>query len=303
MPPKFFYSVLERIGQFSEVTAEVNPENCQLSYLKELKDAGVNRISIGVQTFSQKLLKTLGRKHSVSDSIKGIENALTIFNNVSADLIFGIPGQNLKMLEEDLKLLTSFNLTHISTYLLTFYEETPFFKTFKDKELPDEKLEKMYLLVKNFLKSKGFKQYEISNFSKKGFECRHNLSYWKLENYEGLGPSAASFIGDTYRKNISSLKNYIALLKRNEIPAEEIKTFSPKELIEIKLLMGLRLTEGIDLKELGLAETFETKRKKLEWLEEEGFISYNLGKLTLTEKAQFIANKIIGELIVSLLES
>nr|WP_283400925.1 radical SAM family heme chaperone HemW [Desulfurobacterium pacificum] len=300
MPPEFFYSFLSRVSQYSEVTVEVNPESATLSYLRELKDAGINRISIGIQTLSEKLLKFLGRRHSSKQALRALENAVSVFKNVSVDIMFGIPGQTVWSIEKELKQILEFPIKHVSAYALTIYENTPFFHQLSENDLVgDEETKKMYDLIRDLLKAEGFLHYEISNFAKAGFECRHNIHYWRLDNYEGLGPSAASFVGNVYRKNYANLNRYFLSLESNLTPIEEAVAFSVKELKEMKLAMGLRLMSGVNLKSLGIKEKLE--KEELQVLEEAGYIEYDFPILKLTEKACFVSNYVISKIIKALL--
>jgi oxygen-independent coproporphyrinogen-3 oxidase len=302
----FFYSILYSVGQFSEVTVEINPEDARKDYLLALKEVGVNRISLGIQTFSDSLLKVLGRRQTSLENIKSLETALSIFKNVSVDIIYGIPTQTLKELEEDLEMATSFPIKHISTYALTIYEGT----TFKDLEkagkliLPsDSVLSEMYYFIKEFLTEKGFNHYEISNFSLPGFESKHNLSYWKLKNYLGIGASSASYIKSKWWRNISSVEKYILLLGNSKLPVEEEISYQEEQEKELKLLMGLRLTEGVDLKEIDLDERLKEKLKRsqrLKTLLEEEFLIFEEPILKLGEKGYFVSNTVISEVISAL---
>lgn len=250
MPPFFFESILNMFPSAKEITVEMNPDDITLQYLKALKTTGINRISIGIQTFQEKLLKTLNRRHNSEKALNSLRIATSIFNNVSIDLMFGIPGQNEEDLEKDLLTATDFPITHISCYALTIYEETPFYEQVKKGrlELPsEEKFSKYYKKTIKMLRNKGFTQYEISNFSKPEFECKHNLAYWNLKSYLGIGPSAASMLSKTYFKNISNYKKYKeGILSGNQI-LEEHLTFNDKEFLKIKLAMGLRKNRGIKL--------------------------------------------------------
>ncbi|WP_456397638.1 radical SAM family heme chaperone HemW [Desulfurobacterium sp.] len=250
MPPLFFESILNMFPSAKEITVEANPEDLTLKYLKALKTSGINRISIGIQTFQEKLLKILNRRYNSEKALKSLYTATSIFDNVSIDIMFGIPGQNEEDLKKDLLTATNFPITHISCYALTIYEGTPFYNQVKKGrlELPsEEKFSKYYEKVIKILQNKGFSQYEISNFSRPNFECKHNLAYWNLKSYLGIGPSAASLIFKRYFKNISNYKEYRkGILSGNPILEEDL-TFNEKEFLKIKIAMGLRKNRGIKL--------------------------------------------------------
>ncbi|WP_456438417.1 radical SAM family heme chaperone HemW [Desulfurobacterium sp.] len=251
MPPSFFEHIISLFPEAEEITVEVNPDDVNHEYLKGLKSAGVNRISLGIQTFDDSLLKILKRKHTGTKGIKSIETAISIFDNVSIDLIFGIPGQDEKSMEKDLKTLMKFPLKHVSTYALTIYEKTPFHRLFKEKKyaLPSEEtFSKYYSLIVEKLSTGGFYQYEISNFSKLQFECKHNLAYWDMKNYLGIGPSAASLLANKYQKNVDNYFAYKNAISSGKVIYKEEVNLSREEVFKIKLAMGLRKTNGVNLK-------------------------------------------------------
>jgi len=302
MEIRFFESILKAVGQFSEVTVEVNPEDAKKDYLKLLREVGVNRVSLGIQSFSDKTLKVLGRRQNSKENLKALEETLSVFSNVSVDIIYGVPGQNLKELQKDLEILLSFPVKHVSTYALTVYEETPLYSLVKSgkQELPPEELVmEMYYLIKESLESAGFKHYEISNFSLPTFESKHNLSYWELKNYIGIGPSAASYVSGRYTKNISNVKGYVRALLEEKPFIEEAVDHSEEEEKELRFIMGMRLLKGVNLKDLGLKERFEVALQKepaLRLLLEEGYLVYREPELSLGTRGLFISNTIIGKL-------
>ncbi len=302
MEIRFFESILKAVGQFSEVTVEVNPEDAKKDYLKLLREVGVNRVSLGIQSFSDKTLKVLGRRQNSKENLKALEETLSVFSNVSVDIIYGVPGQNLKELQKDLEILLSFPIKHVSTYALTVYEETPLYSLVKSgkQELPPEELVmEMYYLIKESLESAGFKHYEISNFSLPTFESKHNLSYWELKNYIGIGPSAASYVSGRYTKNISNVKGYVRALLEEKPFIEEAVDHSEEEEKELRFIMGMRLLKGVNLKDLGLKERFEVALQKepaLRLLLEEGYLVYREPELSLGTRGLFISNTIIGKL-------
>ncbi|WP_142936039.1 radical SAM family heme chaperone HemW [Balnearium lithotrophicum] len=308
MEASFFETLLSKLSQFSEVTVEVNPEDAKRDFLSSLNSVGVNRISLGVQSFSDKFLKFLGRGQNREDNVRALEETLSLFSNVSADIIYGIPGQSIEEFLEDLEFLLKFPVKHVSLYALTIYEGTPFEELLNAGKfsLPEEeKVSKMYYEAVELLESRGFKQYEISNFSVPGFESKHNLSYWRLENYVGLGPSAASFEDGVYTKNISDIGEYISKINEETLPIEEREEFRGRGLKEIKLIMGLRLTEGVDVKEIGIEEEMDRALKSSEVLKgliDEGYLIYEFPKLKLDKRAYFTSNAVISLLIKELWE-
>ncbi|WP_456342118.1 radical SAM family heme chaperone HemW [Thermovibrio sp.] len=297
LPSSFFEAILSKVGQFSEVTVEFNPEDAATGKLKELKEAGVNRISLGIQSLSDRVLKALGRKNREKDNLKALENALSVFSNVSVDLIYGAPGQKPEEFLKDLERITTYPVKHVSLYALTVYEETPLSEMVEkgQVELPaEEEVREAYYGAVELLKSRGFTHYEISNFAIKGFESKHNLIYWRLENYLGLGPSAASFQDGVYWKNVPDYGRYRELLKRGEPPINERVEFKGRELLELKITMGMRLIEGVEA-ELFPKGFFE--RERVKGLLEEGYVELAEGRVKLGEKGLFVSNAVIGELL------
>lgn len=300
MSPRFFEGVLSKIGQFSEVTVEFNPEDVEPEKLRFLKELGVNRISLGVQSLSDAVLAKLGRRQRARDNLTALELALSLFENVSVDLIYGAPGQKTDEFLKEVEKLTQYPIKHISLYALTLYEETPLYKAAERGEVelpPDEEVSRAYYGAVELLKGRGFHHYEISNFAIGGFESKHNMCYWRLKNYLGLGPSAASFKDGLFWKNISDYEGYRKALERGELPANSQEEFRGKELLKLKIAMGMRLTEGVEL-ELFPDEFLENERVKA--LIEEGYIELSGERLRLGKKGLFVSNAVIGELLSTL---
>ncbi len=300
MPLAFFEGVLSLLGQFSEVTVEVNPEDAEKTLFTGLKDIGVNRISIGIQSLSKKALKFLGRTHSLEQALNSVENAISVFNNVSVDIIYGIPGCPIDL--KSLKKLISTGIKHVSVYALTIYRGTAFHSRLKEGtlKLPEEEaVSQEYYRVREFLLEEGFRHYEISNFALPGYESRHNLSYWELRNYVGIGASASGMVGKTYWKNVSSISNYYLMVNEGRLPEEKRVTYTEEQYRELKIIMGLRLTEGINLQKTELQELFEEKLStpQLEALLEEGYLVYDPPVLRLGEKGLFVSNSVISSLL------
>ncbi len=230
----------------AEISFELNPENGSYDYLKSLFDIGINRLSVGIQTFNDEILQKIGRRHNKYDSLKSLENALKAgFKNISADFMYGLLNQDIDLFEKDLNLANSLDITHISTYGLKI-EKGTFFEKFPPKNLPDEELQaKMYKLA--IEKLTNFKLYEISNFAKEEkYQSRHNLCYWNLEPYYGFGLSASGFDGKKRYKNTTSIKKYLScpLLK------EEVFDMDENSLLEEKIFLGFRKKEGINVGEI-----------------------------------------------------
>ena len=233
-----------------EFTVECNPGTSNEEKLKVLKDMGVNRLSIGLQAVQDRLLKEIGRIHSYKEFKENFILARNLgFNNINVDLMFALPDQSLEDLDETLKTIIDLKPEHISCYSLIVEEETVFYKLFDDGKLnlPNEDLEReMYLRALRILKQSGYNQYEISNFSKPGYECRHNIVYWSLYDYIGIGSGSHSYIDEKRISNYTSIEKYIKFMMENGNAIEEVFENSIKDDMEEFMFMGLRKIEGIN---------------------------------------------------------
>ena len=226
--------------------SEINPQK-----LKVLKEQGVNRISMGVQTFSSTFMDALGRKHPVDkiyQAYQWIRDAG--FQSVNLDLLFGAPGQTLEDWEKDLAQAVELQPDHLSTYCLTFEEDTAMFLRLSQgkAKIDPEREAEFYEFAWKYLPAHGYDQYEVSNYAKAGFKCRHNLNTWGMHEWIGYGPSACSQYQGTRRKNIANLETWLAGMKPNHQPAYmEEETLSPEEFAHDAILFGLRMNQGISI--------------------------------------------------------
>ncbi len=209
------------IGKETEITLEVNPDDLNPAYLTAVKDIGINRLSIGIQSFDDELLKFLNRRHTSKQAIVAIDSAVKAgFENISIDLIYGIPGLSHQAWEDNLKQAICLPAVHISAYHLTIENETPFGRMRKTgmlKEIGEEDSLFQYNLLCDYLVASNFDHYEISNFAKNGMISHHNSSYWSQKPYLGFGPSAHSYLGSKRCWNISDLSDYIALINAGSV--------------------------------------------------------------------------------------
>lgn len=255
LKPKEIGKILEELDRVfglssvKEITIECNPETYRKKEFKEVKELGVNRISVGGQSFTEKGLRALGRRHGVKDTYECIESALSSgIENLSVDLIFGWSGQTLKDLEEDLKAVPSLPLRHLSWYLLTPYEETPLGEEILRGRVgipSEEEITKIHAFISEGLKELGFKRYELSNWAKEGWECRHNLLYWKMEEFLGFGVSAWGFVGEERYGNTRSILKYQDFLRKGLKPVEHKIKLDEVEKEKERIMLALRLTEGL----------------------------------------------------------
>ncbi|MDD5362948.1 MAG: radical SAM family heme chaperone HemW [Ignavibacteria bacterium] len=209
----------------SEITIECNPEDISkdTEKLEYFRNCGINRISIGTQSFINNELYFLTREHTEEDSVKAVRNAKNIFDNVSVDLIYSIPAQTEKSLMYNLDKIIELDIPHVSAYTLIFEEGTLLHKAYSKKKInknTDAKESELYFLVNNYLASKGYMHYEVSNYAKPGFESKHNLKYWEFKDYIGFGPSAHSFCNKKRWNNVKSVTKYSEMLEKNLLPVE-----------------------------------------------------------------------------------
>ena len=287
-----------------EITLEANPDDLTENKLIELKQAGINRLSIGTQSFDEKTLKFLNRAHSAVEAQKSLTLAKKHFSNLSIDLIYGIETQTDGVFEEDLASLLSFEPEHISAYSLTIEGNNAFAKWVeqgKMNDVDDELAIKHFKLLVSKLTEKGYQHYEISNFSKKGFESKHNTSYWFGNPYIGIGPSAHSFNGIERSWNVANNAKYIRAIENNELPsASEI--LSQFDHVNEYIMTRLRTVWGCDFNELKRLYDFDTTEDQLATIHQyikERKASLSNGVLTLTETGKLIADKIASDLFIS----
>lgn len=231
-----------------EFSMEANPGTTDKDKLQAMFDGGVNRLSFGVQSFDNELLKRIGRIHEVDDVYRSLENARAIgFTNMSIDLMFGLPGQTVELLEDSVRKALELDLPHYSLYSLKIEENTLFHKLYESNQLvlPHEDDEyAMFLLLMERIKERGYKHYEISNFAKPGFESKHNSTYWRNEPYYGLGTGAHGYVNRQRHVNIKGVQPYIEACK-TKLPRLDQFEVSEKDAMEDFMMVGLRLADGV----------------------------------------------------------
>lgn len=233
-----------------EVSIEVNPGSVSLEKAKKYKAIGINRVSIGLQSLNDDLLKSIGRIHNAEDFYKSYKILKDVgFDNINIDLMFALPDQSLKDLLLTLEQVVKLDISHISLYSLILEEGTKFYKMHEMGKLnmPSEEEDRdMYHKSVQFLKSNGYEHYEISNFSKRNSKCKQNMTYWKVNPYIGLGINSHSNLDNKRFSNVSDFKNYYFKLEKNEFPLHEIEDIANEMEIVEYIILGLRLIEGID---------------------------------------------------------
>jgi oxygen-independent coproporphyrinogen-3 oxidase len=272
-----------------EFSCEVNPGTVDADKLALLQRSGVNRLSIGVQSFDSRCLETLGRIHSAEEAETAFWLARAAgFENISLDLIFGVPGQTMEMVESDLDRALALGPEHIAIYNLMYEDETPLTKS-SPVRLDDDVEREMYDRIRTQLKAAGFDHYEISNFAKPGFECRHNLLYWSGGEYIGCGPAAHSHWKGVRWANVSDLVDYCANGPRREFE----ETLDPEAKERETLVMGLRLVKGIEL----CSNVWKKQQVAMQWLEKEGLLVIDGRHVRLAEGALFVSDSVFAELV------
>ncbi|MCY8979200.1 radical SAM family heme chaperone HemW [Bacillus halotolerans] len=293
--------VLKPSGALIEFAVEANPDDLSAEKLKILKEAGVNRLSFGVQTFEDDLLEKIGRVHKQKDVFVSFERAREIgFENISLDLMFGLPGQTLKHLDHSLKTALSLNAEHYSVYSLIVEPKTVFYNLMQKGRLhlpAQEQEAEMYETVMSRMETAGIHQYEISNFAKQGMESKHNLTYWSNEEYFGFGAGAHGYIGGIRTVNVGPVKHYIDLIAEKGFPYRDTHEVTMEEQIEEEMFLGLRKTSGVSKKRF--EEKYGRSLDKLfpgvlKELSEKGLILNTDSAVCLTHQGKLLGNEVFG---------
>lgn len=275
----------------TEITTELNPETINFNYLKELKH--INRLSFGCQTFDDKILKLIGRRHNSND----IKNAVKLaqqagFDNISLDFIYGLPNQTIEMFENDLKQAISLDIQHISLYGLKIEEGCYFYKN-RPENLPNEDIQAdMYLKAIEVLKN--WEHYEISNFSKKGYNSRHNLNYWDNNTYYGFGCAAHGYENNTRYFNTSNLDAYI----KNPIAHENSHKLTSQEQLEEEIFLGFRKKSGINIEKINKKFNINFKDKYSQILSQyQEYLKETEEGYQFTDEGYLISSVILSEFL------
>lgn len=289
-----------------EFTIECNPGTLSREKLELMKKYNINRMSIGLQSTKNSILKEIGRIHSYEEFKSNYFLAREIgFNNINVDLMFGLPKQKLEDWKESLEEVVKLEPEHISAYSLIIEEGTLFYKLYEEHklELPEENQEReMYISTKKILNRHGYHHYEISNFSKHGKECFHNKVYWECKEYLGMGVSASSFIDNKRTKNIDDIQEYMWKINNNQSVVEEIHVNDIKDNMEEFMFMGLRMIEGISINEFKnrfSKDINEVYQDVIEKNIEKELLICNSERLFLSEKGIEISNYVMSDFILS----
>ena len=279
------FTVLENV----EFTVEVNPSSSG-EFLSFAKSAGVNRLSVCVQSGCDEILKTLGRTHTASEAALTVESARKQgYENISLDLMISLPNSSINTLQKDIDFILSLKPEHISSYILKIEQNTVFAKKYDTLSLPDDDdTAEQYLHMCNVFDKIGYNHYEISNFSKNGFESRHNMKYWLGYDYLGIGPAAHSCVEGSRFYYPRDLQGFI----KNPQTVFDGESGSKEE----QLMLGLRLSSGVNLMEV-YGEISQDIKNKITMLQKAGYVNVNLPYVSLTDSGMLISNSIITELL------
>ena len=287
-----------------EFTFEANPGDLSKEKLVILKEAGVNRISFGVQSFQEHLLKAIGRTHRVEDVYTSVEYARQAgFENITIDLMYGLPGQTMQDVVSSIDKALELELPHISSYSLIVEPKTVFYNLLqKDKlYLPTQDTEaEMYERLMDTMERHGLRQYEISNFAKPGFESRHNLVYWNNEEYYGFGAGAHGYVNGERVSNHGPLKKYMEPLKQGELPRLSVHPVPLNERMEEEMFLGLRKTKGVSLERFRERYNLDAGvvfKGQIEELLERGLLENKDGFLRLTRRGKLLGNEVFQSFI------
>lgn len=300
------YDILED----AEITIECNPGTLTKDKLEEYKASGINRLSIGLQSTDDRELKLLGRIHDYKTFLDNYRLAREVgFNNINIDLISGLPKQNVNDFEVSLKRVIELNPEHISCYSLIVEEDTPFYDKYSEgkvyeEEIPSEEIDReIYHLTEELLEEAGYHRYEISNYSKVGYECKHNIGYWTRREYIGFGLGSASLYNNVRWNNTRDIKKYHDCILQGVNSKEDEEALSIKEQMEEYVFLGLRLIDGISLDDF--EKTFDTQlfdikeyRVHTERMLKEGLLELVSDNLRLTSKGLDLANYVMSGFIM-----
>lgn len=290
------------INKDAEITVEANPETVTLKLMRCLKNAGVNRISLGVQAMQDKHLKEIGRIHDVKKVIEAYASCkIAGFENINYDLIFALPNQSKKEFLDGLCDLLKLEPNHLSLYSLQLEEGTSLYKNKDNLKFVNEDEERsIYYEARNILKANGLYQYEISNFAKKGFESRHNLRYWNCMEYLGIGLNASSYFNNVRYTNPSNLSEYLAFVQNFKPLHKENDVLTENEQMSEFLVLGLRKTDGIklkDFKEKFKKDVFSVFGEQINKHIENGLLVLSEDNLRLSEKGIDLSNQVMCDFV------
>lgn len=281
----------------AEITLEVNPDDISEERLKEWRGAGINRLSIGVQSFFEEELRWMNRAHTAKQALGQVKKAREYFNNITIDLIYGGPGLSDEQWHQDLEQAKALNIPHLSCYALTVEPQTPLNKMIRTGKVPDvdpDKQSRHFLYLMQWAKENGYEHYEISNFARPGYRSRHNSAYWQGKSYIGLGPSAHSFDGKSRWWNIANNQAYIRSLQQGIIPFEKEELTGVQQLNE-RIMIALRTADGLNLFNIPSLEKTQLLKAAQRHIDAGHLVAQD-NNLRLTDEGRLLADGIAADL-------
>lgn len=311
LPPEVLSSLLAAClhsfpcAEEPEISLEVNPATVDCSGLNLLRQAGFNRLSIGVQSLHDGELRQLGRPHSAAEALQTAQLARRAgFTNINLDLMYGLPGQTLATWQDTLVQALALQPQHLSIYELTIEESTPFARQHEQGNLllPNEDtVLRMLEETQRLLRGEGFHRYEISNYARHGCECRHNINYWQNGEYIGVGPGAVACLSGTRRSAVADVREFCRLIESGQSVWEEEECLAPEAAFRETIIMGLRMTDGVSLEELhrrfGINAEAYYGAPLARLIRQEMLERADNGWLRLTEQGLLLANTVMAELV------
>src|SRR5436190_2536648 len=286
-----------KISPNAEITLETNPDDIPEEKLKDWREAGINRLSIGIQSFFEEDLKWMNRAHTARQALDSLQAAIKYFNNVTVDLIYGTPLLTNEKWKKNIDRVITEGIVHLSCYALTVEPKTPLYKLIKEQKTADidpDKQSEQFVLLMQWMEEAGYEHYEISNFARPGFISRHNSAYWRRKNYLGIGPSAHSFDGASRQWNISNNNIYIDSIAKGLIPCER-EILTPTQKLNEYIMTSLRTMEGLDLNQVEVAIRQELLTGRRKFIDR-GLLTEEKGHLKLTREGKLLADGIAAEL-------
>ncbi|MET0392411.1 MAG: radical SAM family heme chaperone HemW [Chitinophagaceae bacterium] len=299
----------------AEITLEANPDDITDEKLAAWKTAGINRLSIGIQSFFDEDLQWMNRAHNSSQASGSLESAVRLFDNITIDLIYGTPQLTNEKWEHNVRTAIGYGIPHLSCYALTVEPKTPLDKLIRQQQSPDTdpaRQSEQFLLLMEWTKEAGYEHYEISNFAKPGFRSRHNSSYWQGKKYYGFGPSAHSFDGEARWWNVANNTRYIQSIQQGIIPLEK-EVLTPEQRLNEYIMISLRTSEGLELGRIRefniksstskvlrqqLGDTVELMLERSRKYIERGLMAMQDDRLVLTNEGRLLADGIAADLFV-----
>jgi len=291
---------LFKVSPQAEITIEINPDDVTPGKLAGWREMGINRLSLGVQSFFEDELRWMNRAHTVEQAHSALQSAIKYFDNISIDLIYGTPALTNEKWEQNIQHALAYHIPHLSCYALTVEKDTPLHKLIRMKKKRDvnqDMQSDQFILLMQRMEESGYEHYEISNFAKPGFRSRHNASYWQGEKYLGMGPAAHSFDGTSRQWNVANNNIYIGSIKNGSVPLEkEILTVIQRT--NEYIMTSLRTIEGLYLDQISVALRDQVKLASRKFLDL-GLMIENQNHLKLTARGKLLADGIAADLFLT----